>query len=73
MMKKFRYTKNNSKPEGWQFIVDPQNRTGTGYVFSSQHVSIKALEQFKFGLYRKPYKNIEPRLLKWKPKENLER
>jgi len=66
---KVSYTKTIAKPEGWQFIVDLQNRTGTGYVFSSQHVSDeKALEQFKsWTSHRKPYKNIEPRLLKWKP------
>ena len=63
------YTKTLAKPEGWQFIVDLQNRTGTGYVYSSQHVSDeKALEQFKsWTAHRKPYNNIEPRLLKWKP------
>ena len=63
------YTKTFAKPEGWQFMVDLQNRTGTGYVYSSQHVSDeKALEQFKsWTSHRKPYNNIEPRLIKWKP------
>ena len=50
-------------------MVDLQNRTGTGYVFSSQHISDKeALEKFEsWTSHRKPYNNIKPRLIKWKP------
>ena len=63
------YTKTFARPEGWQFMVDLQNRTGTGYVYSSQHISDEeALSKFKsWTSHRKPYNNIKPRLIKWKP------
>ena len=63
------YTKSIARPEGWQFIIDLQNRTGTGYIYSSKFVSDEdALTQFKsWTSYRKPYNNREPRLIKWKP------
>ena len=28
------FTKSIARPNGWQFEIDLQNRTGTGYVFS---------------------------------------
>ena len=63
------YTKTIAKPEGWQFIIDLQNRTGTGYIYSSKFVSDEdALTQFKsWTSHRKPYNNIQPRLIKWRP------
>ena len=63
------YTRTFARPDGWQFMVDLQNRTGTGYVFSSQHISDEeALEKFEsWTSHRKPFNNIKPRLIKWKP------
>lgn len=63
------YTRSTARPYGWQFKIDLTNRLGTGYVFSSQHISDQdALEQFKeFNKDLNPYKNKTPRLLKWKP------
>jgi tryptophan halogenase len=63
------YTRTMARPDGWQFMVDLQHRTGTGYVFSTDFVSEEeALEKFKgWTAHRTPFKGIEPRLLKWKP------
>ena len=63
------YTKSIARPEGWQFMIDLQNRTGTGYVFSSQHISDEeALEKFEsWTSHRKPFNNTKPKLIKWKP------
>lgn len=63
------YTKSTARDYGWQFKIDLTNRLGTGYVFSSKHISEeKALDQFKE--YNKdliPFENKQPRLLKWTP------
>lgn len=63
------YTKSIAREHGWQFMIDLQNRLGTGYVFSSSHVSEdEALENFmEFNKNLKPYMNKKPRLLKWEP------
>jgi tryptophan halogenase len=61
------YTKSIARPEGWQFIIDLQNRTGTGYVYSSDYVSDnEALIKFKsWNCNRKMIS--EPKLIKWRP------
>ena len=39
------FTKSIARPNGWQFEIDLQNRTGTGYVFSDKFIDDKdALE-----------------------------
>ena len=59
------YTKSIARPEGWQFVIDLQNRTGTGYVYSSNHTTDdEALIKFKsWNCSRKMI--TEPRLIKW--------
>ena len=61
------YTKSIARPEGWQFIIDLQNRTGTGYVYSSRYITDdEALIKFKsWNCNRKMI--TEPRLIKWRP------
>ena len=61
------YTKSIARPEGWQFVIDLQNRTGTGYVYSSKYVDDdEALTKFKsWNSNRKMI--TEPRLIKWRP------
>ena len=61
------YTKSIARPEGWQFVIDLQNRTGTGYVYSSNHITDdEALIKFKsWNCNRKMI--TEPRLIKWRP------
>ena len=61
------YTKSIARPEGWQFIIDLQNRTGTGYVYSSKYTTDdQALTKFKsWNCDRKII--TEPKLIKWRP------
>ena len=61
------YTKSIARPEGWQFVIDLQNRTGTGYVYSSNHITDdEAFIKFKsWNCNRKMI--TEPRLIKWRP------
>ena len=61
------YTKSIARPEGWQFVIDLQNRTGTGYVYSSKYIDDdEALTKFKsWNCNRKMI--TEPRLIKWRP------
>jgi len=63
------YTRSIARPYGWQWVIGLQNRLGTGYVFSDKHVSDQeAKEQFlEFNKDRTPFRNTEPRLIKWKP------
>ncbi len=61
------YTKSIARPEGWQFVIDLQNRTGTGYVYSSKYIDDdEALTKLKsWNSNRKMI--TEPRLIKWRP------
>ena len=63
------YTQTIARECGWQFIIDLQNRTGSGYVYSDKYISdVQALEHFKgWTEGRKNYNNIVPRLIKWRP------
>ena len=61
------YTKSIARPEGWQFVIDLQNRTGTGYVYSSKYINDdEALTKFKSWNYNRKM-ITEPRLIKWRP------
>ncbi len=61
------YTQSIARHSGWQFIIDLQNRVGSGYVFSSKHqapeVAKEYFDDYTGGLT--PLK--EPRLLQWEP------
>lgn len=63
------YTKSIARPAGWQFIIGLQNRIGTGYCYSSQHISDQdAMEQFlEFNKHRTPFMEKQPRVIKWTP------
>ena len=66
------FTKSIAKKYGWQFQIDLQNRTGIGYVFSSQHIDVEsALLEFRtFYKNRTPVESghlCEPKLYQWKP------
>lgn len=63
------YTHSIARPYGWQFIINLQNRTGTGYCYSSKFASDEiALEQFlDFNKHLVPYNNNPPRVIKWTP------
>lgn len=59
------YTQSIAQPHGWLFKIGLYHRMGTGYCFSSSHVSDEqALEHYKkiTNNHRK-----EPRLIKWTP------
>ena len=61
------YTKSIARPEGWQFVIDLQNRTGTGYVYSSKYITDdEAFTKFKSWNYNRKM-ITEPRLIKWRP------
>ena len=61
------YTKSIARSEGWQFVIDLQNRTGTGYVYSSKYITDdEALTKFKSWNHNRRI-ITEPRLIKWKP------
>lgn len=63
------YTESIARDYGWQFNISLQNRMGSGYIYSSKHVTDdEALLQFK--QYTKEwnyYNGATPRPLKWKP------
>lgn len=63
------YTRTIARDHGWQFKIGLTNRVGTGYCFSSTHVSDEdALVEFKeYTKDLTPYGGREPRLIKWKP------
>ena len=59
------YTRATAKSAGWQWRIPLQERTGNGYVYSSQYISDEeALTSFNQGLDSQPIS--EPRLLKFK-------
>lgn len=60
------YTQSIAQNNGWLFKIGLYHRMGSGYCFSSSHISNEAaLEEFSsmVQLQRK-----EPRLIKWKPR-----
>jgi len=60
------FTKSIARTNGWQFEIDLQNRTGTGYVFSDKFTNDDdALKELKSWTTRKII--TEPKLIKWKP------
>lgn len=60
------FTKSIARTNGWQFEIDLQNRTGTGYVFSDEFINDNdALKELKSWTTRKII--TEPKLIKWKP------
>ena len=60
------FTKSIARTNGWQFEIDLQNRTGTGYVFSDKFTNDDdALEELKSWTNRKII--TKPKLIKWKP------
>ena len=60
------FTKSIARTNGWQFEIDLQNRTGTGYVFSDKFINDDdALDELKSWTTRKII--TEPKLIKWKP------
>ena len=63
------YTQTIARDSGWQFIVDTSERIGSGYIYSSKYESEEsALDKFKeYTSKFTSYKNIQPRLIKWKP------
>jgi len=62
---KSNYTISYARKFGWQFFINLQNRTGTGYVFSNEYVNeIDALYEFKRYLQHRELIS-EPRLLEW--------
>ena len=63
------YTKSIARPAGWQFIIGLQNRIGTGYCYSSKHISDdEATAQFlEFNKDRIPFMGKTPRIIKWRP------
>jgi tryptophan halogenase len=60
------YTQSIAQPYGWQFKIGLYHRMGSGYCFSSNHISDeKAVEHF---LSITANRRTEPRLIKWTPK-----
>jgi len=61
------YTQSIAKKHGWLFKIGLYHRMGTGYCFSSQHVSDEqALEEYLEMIGPNSLRK-EPRLIKWKP------
>lgn len=65
------YSRSIARDHGWQFKVGLSSRAGSGYVYSSNHVSHEqALDDFKQytkDLDLTPYAGKEPRNITWKP------
>jgi tryptophan halogenase len=63
------YTQTIARKYGWQFIVNLTNRIGSGYIYSSKHISDEdaLLEYKEMTKHRVPYMNKTPKVFKWKP------
>lgn len=63
----YNYTESIALKYGWQFNIHTKEKNGAGYVFCSDMCSEQdALIEFqKFNSEFEPYKNSEPRLIKW--------
>lgn len=62
------YTIAKTMKNGWRWITPTWSRIGTGYVFSSKHISIdEAIEEFKFDIGDD---TIEPNVVKFQPRYN---
>jgi len=59
------YTQSIAQPYGWLFKIGLYHRMGSGYCFSSQHISDEAA----LIEYNSMIKNLrrDPKLIKWKP------
>ena len=61
------YTKSIAREYGWQFIIDLQNKVGSGYVFCDKYLTDNEA-RFYFKEYTKELTPLkEPKLIKWKP------
>ena len=61
------YTQSIARHSGWQFVIDLQQRIGTGYVFSSKYQSEQEAREY-FNQYTSELTPLrEPRLIKWTP------
>lgn len=59
------YTESIAQPHGWMFKIGLYHRLGSGYCFSSKHISKEdALSEFQ-GIIKNP--RVTPRLLTWTP------
>jgi len=62
------YTEARALSNGWQWITPTWDRIGTGYVFSSNHISVdQAVNEFKKSVNNK---NIEPKIVDFIPQIN---
>ena len=59
------YTQSIAQPNGWQFKIGLYHRMGSGYCFSSNHISDEqGVDDF---LKMTKNRKTEPRLIKWSP------